>query len=125
MPPLAYLQSHERVDLILDTTPFSGHTTTMHALWMGVPTITLAGGRYASRMGLAIMTHAGLKEFIAQTPEQFADIAARLAQQPDHLAELRRTMRDRLQSSLLLDAPRFTERVEGLYRQIWNEKRET
>jgi predicted O-linked N-acetylglucosamine transferase (SPINDLY family) len=123
-PLRPYLQSHERVDVILDTTPFSGHTTTCHALWMGVPTITLAGGRYASRMGLAVMTHLGLSEFVAQSLEQFVDIADRLAGEPDHLAELRRTMRGRMNASPLLDAARFTDQVEGLYRQIWNQQRE-
>jgi predicted O-linked N-acetylglucosamine transferase (SPINDLY family) len=75
-------------------------------------------------MGLAVMTHLGLSEFVAQSLEQFVDIADRLAGEPDHLAELRRTMRGRMNASPLLDAARFTDQVEGLYRQIWNQQRE-
>jgi predicted O-linked N-acetylglucosamine transferase (SPINDLY family) len=119
-PLRGYMQSHERVDLILDTTPFSGHTTTCHALWMGVPTVTLGGGRYASRMGLAVMTHLELSDFVASTPEQFVETAANLAANPDRLAELRSTMRQRMRESVLLDGARFTQQLEALYQQMWN-----
>jgi predicted O-linked N-acetylglucosamine transferase (SPINDLY family) len=120
-PMQQYLRSHEQVDVLLDTIPFNGHTTTCHALWMGVPTITLAGSRYASRMGMAVMTHLGLPEFVASSTEQFVEIAASLASDAPRLAELRATMRDRLKASALMDEPRFARGIERAYRDMWHQ----
>ena len=61
-----YLQFHNEVDLALDTFPFTGHTTTCHGLWMGLPIVTLAGQTYCSRMGTSVLSNLGLEELIAQ-----------------------------------------------------------
>lgn len=114
-----YFQSHARVDVLLDSIPFNAHTTTCHALWMGVPTITLAGSRYSSRMGLAVLTHLGTPEMIAHNEPEFVEIAARVASAPAELAALRLTLRDRFAASVLMDGRRFNADLEAKYRQIW------
>lgn len=62
---LDYLSAHEQVDICLDTLPWSGHTTTCHALWMGVPTITLTGNRHAGRLGASALQSARLPDLVA------------------------------------------------------------
>lgn len=114
-----YLTTHHRVDVILDTYPFNGHTTTCHGLWMGVPTLTLVGDRYASRMGLSVMMHAALGKFAAHSEAQWVEAARRIAGDIPALAALRRQMRDRLSSSPLMDAATLARGVEQAYRQMW------
>lgn len=109
LPLAEYLQLYNRIDIALDPFPHNGHTITCHTLWMGVPVITLAGNRYASRMGATVLTGIGLPELIAQTPAEYLELAADLAQDLSRLAALRRTMRDRLQHSVLCDTPRFAK----------------
>lgn len=114
-----YFLKHSEIDVILDSYPFNGHTTSCHALWMGVPVISMAGDRYASRMGLALNHYLGLPELVATEVEGFARIAAGLALDTDRLVELRRTLRDRMRASPIMDEPRFVAAFEGVLRDAW------
>jgi predicted O-linked N-acetylglucosamine transferase (SPINDLY family) len=114
-----YLNLLNNTDITLDPFPFNGGTTTCHSLWMGVPVITLAGDRHASRMGLSMMTAIGLPEFVARTPEEYVEIAATFAGDLPRLAAIRAGMRERLNTSPLLDAARYTKNLEEAYRRVW------
>ena len=67
--PADHLAAYGQVDIALDTFPYHGTTTTCEAFWMGVPVVTLAGNTHVSRVGVSLLTHVGLAEMIAQTPE--------------------------------------------------------
>ena len=114
-----HLATYGRVDIALDTYPYHGTTTTCEALWMGVPVITLAGRTHVNRVGVSLLTNAGLPELIADTAEQYVEIAAKLAADIPRLTELRANLRERMASSPLMDAPRFARNVEEAYRQMW------
>ena len=103
----------------LDTFPYNGHTTSIDSFWMGVPVITLVGKTPVGRAGISQLSNLGLPELIAQTPEQYVQIAADLAKDLPRLAELRSTLRTRMQSSPLMDGPRFARNMEAAYREIW------
>ena len=113
---------HEEVDIALDGYPYSGATTTLDSLWMGVPTLTLAGEWPMSRSTASILTALELEDWIARTPEEFLDIAARKAADPPALAALRSGLRERLVRSILMDGPRFTSQLEDLYWQMWDDR---
>jgi protein O-GlcNAc transferase len=118
-PRAEYLQLYQQIDVGLDTAPYNGHTTSLDALWMGVPVVSLVGQTVVGRAGVSQLTNLGLTEWIAQTPEQFVRIASELAHDLPRLAELRATLRQRMQRSPLMDAPRFTRHVEAAYRTMW------
>jgi len=114
-----YLALHGSVDVILDTFPYTGGTTTCHALWMGVPVVSLVGDTATSRGGASLLSSVGLPELVAETPDQYLDIAAAHARDPQRLASLRATLRERMRSSALTDAVRFTRHLENAYRTMW------
>jgi predicted O-linked N-acetylglucosamine transferase (SPINDLY family) len=116
---LDYLELYHRIDLGLDTFPYNGHTTSLDSFWMGVPVVTLVGQTVVGRAGLSQLTNLGLTELIAHTPDEYVAIAARLAGDLPRLAELRRTLRSRMEGSPLMDAPRFARNIEAAYRQMW------
>ncbi|CAN5560995.1 tetratricopeptide repeat protein [soil metagenome] len=116
-----YLQRLGELDIALDPIPFSSGTTTCHALWMGVPVVSLAGQSSVARMGMSVLANAGLGELVAQTVDEYVAIAARLAADLDELAALRASMRERLLRSPLLDAIGYTRELESLYRTVWRE----
>ena len=119
VPLSEYFKRYEQIDVGLDPFPCNGGTTTCDALWMGVPVVTLAGRTAVGRGGVSILANVNLPELIAQTPEQYVQIATDLAGDLPRLAELRRTLRGRMQGSALMDAPRFARNIEGAYRQMW------
>ncbi len=116
-----YLRIYDRIDIALDPLPYNGITTTCDALWMGVPVVSLAGETAAGRAGRSILSNIGLTDLIAQTPEQYIQLAANLAHDLPRLATLRSTLRDRMQKSPLMDAPRFAHNIEFAYRTMWRE----
>ena len=115
-----YLQTHKDVDIMLDTFPYNGGTTTCDALWMGVPVISLVGEHHFSRVGLSILSCVGLEFFAASTPDEYVAKACALAAKPDALAKIRTSMRARMASSSLCDVKLFTQNIEQAYRKMWH-----
>jgi len=118
LPVDEYFRSYAAVDIALDTTPYSGGTTTCDTLWMGVPVVTLAGERSASRSAASILHTLGLKDWIAHSPEEYVAVALRAARAPDILASLRATLRRRMRASPLMDEARFVRDLEETYRRL-------
>ena len=118
-PRPSYLKLYHCIDLGLDTFPYNGHTTSLDSFWMGVPVVTLVGPTVVGRAGLCQLRNLELPELIAESAEQFVDIVVRLAGDLPRLAMLRATLRDRMQASPLMDAPRFTRNIEAAYRTMW------
>jgi len=118
-PRVQYLELYHRIDVGLDTFPYNGHTTSFDSFWMGVPVITLVGKTAVGRAGVSQLINLGLTELIAQTPDQYVQNAAELAGHLPRLAELRRTLRARMEASPLMDAARFARNIEAAYRQMW------
>jgi len=114
-----YLKLHHRIDIGLDTFPYNGHTTSLDSMWMGVPVVTLVGQTVVGRAGLCQLMNLNLPDLIAQAPEQFVQIAVTLAQDHPRLSELRRTLRQRMEQSPLMDAAKYARDVESAYRQMW------
>jgi protein O-GlcNAc transferase len=116
-----YFELYGRIDITLDTFPYCGGTTTCDALWMGVPVVTLAGETGVGRGGVSILSNLGLTQLIADSPELYAQIARELAGDRERLGQLRSTLRQQMQRSPLMDAPRFAASVEAAYRQMWQD----
>ena len=114
-----YFGWYNQVDIALDTTPFSGGTTTLDALWMGVPVLTAPGERPGSRSAASILTTAGMTEWVVPSAEEYVQRAVQFSRDPTLLGNLRATLRARLQASPLMDEAGFTRDLESLYRQMW------
>jgi predicted O-linked N-acetylglucosamine transferase (SPINDLY family) len=123
MPPGGHLEIYHQADILLDVFPWSGHTTACEALWMGVPPVTLLGESHAGRMVASVLTQMGLTQLIAQTPDEYISIIAALAADRHRLADLRRTMRSRMQNSLAGNPHAFARQLETALRDMWMHKR--
>jgi predicted O-linked N-acetylglucosamine transferase (SPINDLY family) len=119
LPRPQYLELYHHIDIGLDTFPYNGQTTSLDAFWLGVPVITIVGQTAVGRAGLSLLRNLGLPELVAETPEQFVSIAVELSNDLPRLRNLRATLRDRLQNSPLMNAPRFARNVEAAYRDMW------
>ncbi len=117
--PGRYLEVHGRVDIGLDTHPFNGCITTLEGLWMGIPTVTLTGDRYISRVGLDILTHVGLGALAATTAQEYVIKAATLARNLPALARIRSSLRQAMAASPLCDGPAHAKAMEQALRQMW------
>lgn len=115
-----HLRLYERVDIGLDTHPYSGTTTTCQALWMGVPIVTLPGTRHVSRMTGSILRQVGLDRLIAANGGDFVSIAADLAANLEELRRLRSSLRPLMLSSPLLQHEAFTRKLEDAYERMWD-----
>lgn len=116
-----YLKSHHAVDMILDTFPFSGGTTTCEALWMGVPTLTLLGDTLIGRQGASMMTCAGLGDWVAETPDQYVEKALAFANDLQTLAATREHLRAQVLQSPLMNAAQFAQDFETLLFGLWQQ----
>jgi predicted O-linked N-acetylglucosamine transferase (SPINDLY family) len=119
LPLEEYFGVYQQIDVALDTFPYGGGTTTCDALWMGVPVVSLAGQTAVGRGGVSILSNVGLPELVAHDAEQYVRIAVDLANDLPRLSQLRATLRNRMQASPLMNAPRFARNVEAAYREMW------
>jgi predicted O-linked N-acetylglucosamine transferase (SPINDLY family) len=119
MLPENYFELYQRIDIALDTFPYGGGTTTCDALWMGVPVISLVGATAVGRGGLSILSNIGLPELATRSKEDYVRAAGELANDLPRLGDLRTTLRQRMEQSPLMDAPKFAHNVEAAYRQMW------
>ncbi|WOD17916.1 O-linked N-acetylglucosamine transferase family protein [Paraburkholderia kirstenboschensis] len=115
----AYMQQHHHVDICLDTFPYAGGTTTLHALWMGLPTITLPGSTAASRGGPMSLAQVGLDAFIAQDKEDFVQKGLYWASNLSELAELRTGLRERCAQSAMFQPATIAAGLAGALRVMW------
>ena len=116
---LEYLRLYGHADIALDTTPYSGGTTTAEALWMGVPVVTLRGERMVSRMSASLLSSVGLEELIARDVNDYVRVAAGLADDAARRAYLRTELRPRLAASPLCDGPGLAEHFGHALRRMW------
>jgi predicted O-linked N-acetylglucosamine transferase (SPINDLY family) len=106
------------IDLMLDTFPYNGHTTSCQSIWMGVPMVTRSGDSFRSRVGETIMRNLDLMDFVAADWQQYEHIAISLASDLSRLRSVRPTLRQRMIASPLCDAAAFTRNLEVAYREM-------
>lgn len=116
---VAALKSYNQIDIALDTFPYPGGTTSLEALWMGVPVLTMRGNNYLSHMGESIMHNAGLPDWIAANESEYVDMAVDLSANLEKLAALRNCLRARVLASPLFDTRLFTSNFEMALREMW------
>ncbi len=119
LPINEFLASLRNIDLALDPFPYSGGTTSLHALWMGVPMITQTGWTTVSNVGAAILRPLGLDEFVADSETHYIELATMWAKNPQKLSAIRSGLRERMTGSESASASRVTLEVERCYREIW------
>ena len=120
-PRADYLAAYNRVDIALDPFPYTGGTTTVEALWMGVPVLTLAGGQFLARQGVGLLMNAGLPEWVATDQDDYVARAVSHASNLECLASLRNRLRQQVLASPIFDAPRFARHFETALRGMWQQ----
>jgi predicted O-linked N-acetylglucosamine transferase (SPINDLY family) len=118
-PRAAYLAEYQRVDIALDPFPFPGGTTTVEALWMGVPVLSRRGARFISHAGESLLQTAGLGAWVAQDDDDYIQLAQAYAADLAALAATRAGLREQLVSSPLCDAARFAAHLGAAFNGMW------
>ncbi len=119
LPLMDFFALHGEIDLALDPFPYNGGTTNQHALWMGVPMITLPGRTTVSNVGAAALRPRNLHEFIATSVEDYAQKAIGYASNLEHLAAIRASLGRRDQSNIVASDIEITRGIEGLFDTAW------
>jgi len=114
-----FLDAYRDMDVALDPHPYSGGLTTLEALWMGVPVVTLSGTTFCSRHSTSHLSNVGLERLVSDSPKRYLEIACSLAADVDALARLRTGLRQRLATSALCDAKSYSRALEGKLRDLW------
>jgi len=114
-----YLESYGQIDILLDPFPYQGGSTTFDALWMGLPIVAMNGRLAVSRSTAGILKTVGLPDTIADSPQQYVKAAVFLAGIVGKIPDMRRNIRQALQSSPYMDETGFTRDLEAAYRDMW------
>jgi len=113
------MQRYGAIDIALDPTPYNGGTTTLQALWMGVPVIALRGGNFVSRMGASFLATLGKPEWIAHDDDHYRAIARQLAEHLPAIRAGRAELRQQMTQSPLADLDRYAAEFQQLLRRLW------
>ena len=114
MPKEQYLDSYAEVDILLDTFPYTGGTTTCEALWMGVPNVTINGDNMIARQGATFLSLVGLNDWIATNEDEYIRVAVEKSANISELNQLRASLREKMKNSPLMDAHAFACHFEDL-----------
>lgn len=114
MDPEYHLARLKHADLFLDTFNVNAHTTASDALWAGLPVVTKLGEQFAARVAGSILTAAGLPDLVTTTAKKYYEVALRVAQDPDYLADIRARVKESHTSSPLYDTKGYTKDFEAL-----------
>ncbi|NIC04302.1 glycosyltransferase [Billgrantia bachuensis] len=114
-----FMATYQRIDIALDTWPYSGGLTTCEALMMGVPVVTRVGPTFAGRHSATHLANAGLPELVTDSWEDFRIRAKELASDLPNLAVIRAALRTILTDSPICDGPRFASHLTTALRAIW------
>ncbi len=114
---------YQSIDIALDTFPFSGGLTTCEALWMGVPVVTLAGKRPASRQSAGLLTEVGLERLVNFTMTDYVECTVKLASDLLALNNVRKNLRTDMLNSILCDAKRFSKDFEIIMNRAYMQER--
>ena len=120
-PRLAHMASYGDIDIALDPLPQGGGISTLDALWMGVPVITLYGHNVSGRPTASVLSAIGLDDWIARTADDYVEIAKRKSAEREALASSRHALRDRIKATPVADAARYARAVEAAYRGLWKD----
>lgn len=120
-PHKEFLASYNNIDIALDPWPYTGGLTTIEALCMGVPVITMPGETFAGRHAATHLTTVGLEDWIAQDADEYHDLAIKWANDLDGLEKLRSGLRDKVLGSPLCDGSKFAENLENAFRHMWRD----
>lgn len=115
-----YLATYHRIDIVLDSFPYGGHTTALESFVMGVPVVVMPGDTPVSRGGVSIAANLDLREFVAETPSDYVNIAVKWANDPTALSQLRQSLRNRVRQSPLMQPARFSRAFEHALRTAWH-----
>ena len=116
-----HVAAYNRVDICLDPFPHTGGVTTLEALMMGIPVISLKWPTLVGRLSASFLTTIGLTDWIAETPDAYVEIAVSKARDLPALNALRQNLRQKLSSSIIGDTKAYATVVEQEYRLLWRE----
>ncbi|MFM6845752.1 MAG: hypothetical protein ACKPKS_18510, partial [Dolichospermum sp.] len=106
-------------DIVLDTYPYNGATTTLETLWMGVPIVTRVGEQFAARNSYTMMMNVGVTEGLAWSDEEYVEWGVRLGKDEKLRQEVVWKLRKSRQISPLWNGKKFAREMENAYRQMW------
>ncbi len=122
LPREQYLGQYAEVDVLLDTFPYPGGTTTAEAIWMGVPTLALATPGMLGRQGQAMLENVGLSDWVAHSADDYVSKALALAKDRttaiERLRSIRSNLRETARRSPLFDSVAFAQALEQLLRSF-------
>jgi predicted O-linked N-acetylglucosamine transferase (SPINDLY family) len=123
LPQEAYEESHRAnlklADVVLDTFPYNGATTTLETLWMGIPLVTRVGQQFAARNSYTMMVNAGITEGIAWSDEEYVEWGIRLGRDATLREQISWKLWRSRQTAPLWNAKQFTRDLEAAYTQMW------
>jgi protein O-GlcNAc transferase len=112
------MRTYNLMDISLDSWPYAGTTTTCESLFMGVPIVTLRGGCHAQNVGSTLCLAIGHPEFIANTVDEYIEIAVKLGKDPAALSSLRNQIRNDMERSILMDGKKYLEKLEAQFEEM-------
>ena len=113
------MQEYGDIDIALDPIPYNGGTTSLQALWMGVPVVALAGGNFVGRMGASFMNTLGHSDWVAYDADEYVEIAVGLAKNCADLRGNRRLFHEQMAASPLCDIKSYVTHFEDLLDEMW------
>ncbi|MDB0049797.1 peptide transporter, partial [Candidatus Pelagibacter sp.] len=115
-----HLNQYNKIDLVLDTFPYPGVTTSFEAVLMGVPVLTMKGFNFNSRCGESININLQMENFIAKNKNDYFEKAISFQNNQNSLKEIKLNLRNKALSSPLFDTENFTKDFTEMLKEVYS-----
>ena len=109
----SYMNFYNQIDIALDPFPLGGGTTSLDALSMGIPIITLYGKHAAHRNTYALNMNLGLDVLCSFSKEEYINKAITLAEKPLQIQSYRDFILKNFKQSNICNIKDFTKEFEA------------
>lgn len=122
VPLSDHLARHQCADLMLDTYPCCGHTTTSDSLWAGLPVLTRIGNSFPARVSASLLKSMDIDQLITNSEEEYVKMAIFFGQNPDKLMQIRRSLEINKTKAKLFNNKQYATDLENLYKKMFYER---
>ena len=114
------LKDYNKIDILLDTYPYGGGTTSLEAAWMCVPILTISGANFVSRGATSVNQSLGMSDWNCTNGAEYLEKAIKFSNEVGSLEKLKSELIVKRMNNKIFDNVFYARNFYSLMKEVWN-----